>query len=102
MLDSAEASAVSRGPRPTVESCESGIVNSGWPMARMSCGRISWSAPTSWVRPTLIQQLAMKNSVPVTTSSRASTARMSRGIIGNRTSCGRPDHITTVPICSAL
>ncbi len=95
MLESAEASAVSRGASPAVESWDSGMVKSGWPMARISCGRISWSAPTSWVRPTLIQQLAMKNKVPVMTRRRASTARMISGIIGNSTSCGRPDHITT-------
>ena len=39
MLDSAEASAVSRGGRPAVDICDSGTVNSGWPAARSSWGQ---------------------------------------------------------------
>ena len=41
MLESAEASAVSRGPRPAVDICDSGTVKSGCPAARKSCGRIN-------------------------------------------------------------
>ncbi|MGI4764193.1 MAG: hypothetical protein ACRYGP_03880, partial [Janthinobacterium lividum] len=47
MLENAELSAVSRGWRPAVDTCDSGTVNSGWPAARSSCGRIKWSMPTS-------------------------------------------------------
>ncbi len=84
MFDSDEASAVSRGLRPAVESWLNGMENRGRPIARSSCGRISWSMPTSWVRPTLIQQLATKNKVPVATSRRASKVRMMKGIVDGR------------------
>ncbi len=102
MLKIAEAWPWSRVGCEPAASADSGVIMNGWPAARTSCDQRNSSIPQSCVRYEFIKQLAANRTRPNPTISRGSIRRIAIGTNGKITNCGRPSHMITSPICSAL
>ena len=86
---------------PAVAICEIGVMTKGWPSALTSIAQRSCGPAVSWVMCAFMKLLAAKTARPKASRIRVSIRFIRIGTNGKTSSCGRPIHITTWPICSA-
>src|SRR5579883_1499998 len=102
MLYSEDAAAAVLGSRDPVAIVDSGTNTRGKPKARINCDQTNCSPEKSSDILDVLKQLKAKMERPIIIIRRLSITLINFGINGVMNNWGKPNHISTCPICCAL